>query len=247
MLSGKIAVITGAAGGIGRACLDLFCENHAEVYAFVREERPDLTEHISQLTAQGAAVHVIECDIGSEASIKEAVRALTKNTKTVDILVNNAGMVLEYTPYQMTPIDKIRRVFEVNFFGQTVLTQYIARMMSRNKSGSIVNVSSVSAILGSPGNFEYASSKAAMIGSTKESAIELGEYGIRVNAVAPGITKTKMVDENMVEQIHENTLNHCIMKRDAEPREIANAILFLASDMSSFVTGQVLRVDGGLY
>lgn len=246
MLSNKNAVITGASGGIGLACLDLFCKNHAEVYAFVREERTDFTDHVSGLTNQGAAIHVIECDMGSQSSIKEAVRTLTKYTRTVDILVNNAGMVLEYSPYHMTSIDKIKYIYEVNFFGQTVLTQYISRLMSRNKRGSIVNVSSVSAIDGTPGNYEYSSSKAAMIGATKVLAYELGEMGIRVNAVAPGITNTKMVG-NMSEQIHNNTLNYCIMKRDAEPIEIANAILFLASDMSSYITGQILRVDGGLY
>lgn len=246
MLSNKIAVITGAAGGIGLACLDLFCKNHAEVYAFVREERPDFTDHVSQLINQGAIVHVIECDMGSESSVKEAARALTKYTRTVDILINNAGVVLENSTYQMTSMDRIKQVFEVNFFGQAVLTQYISRIMSRNKSGSIVNVSSFAAIDGISGNFEYCTSKAAMIGAVKELAIEFGSFGIRVNAVAPGITKTKMAD-NMSEQLHYDTLARCIMKRDAEPVEIANAILFLASDMSSYITGQILRVDGGLF
>lgn len=245
MLTNKIAVITGAAGGVGQACLDLFCENRAEVYAFVRQIRPELTDHVSRLTELGAAVHIIECDIGSESDIKQAVRELTKRTRTVDILVNNAGMVPENSLFQMTTAENIKKVFDVNFLGHAILTQYISRIMARNKSGSIVNVSSVAAVDGTPGSFEYCASKSAIIGATKELAFELGTSGIRVNAVAPGLIGTNMIS-NMSEQLRSSTLERCIMKREAEPSEIANAILFLASDMSSYMTGQILRVDGGL-
>lgn len=245
MLTGKTAVITGASGGIGTACTKLFCENHAAVYAFVRKNKEEFLEKLPGITEHASNINVIECDISSEESIKAAVKTLTGFTKTVDILVNNAGIVPDNSSFQMTSLEKIKRIFEVNFFGQAVLTQYISRIMARKRSGSIVNVASVAALDGTPGSFEYSSSKAAVAGSTKELAFELGSLGIRVNAVAPGITRTKMIND-MSKNFHENTLNRCIMNRDAEPSEIANAIMFLASDMASYITGQVLRVDGGL-
>lgn len=241
MLSGKTAVITGASGGIGSACVKLFLEQHAEVFAFIRTKESLAEDRIPK--AEG--IHFIECDLCSEASIKAAAKELSGASDHIDILVNNAGTVPDSTSFHMTSAGKLRQTFEVNFFGQSILTQYISRMMARNKQGSIVNISSVAAFDGTPGQFEYAASKAAVLGATKELAIELGRYGIRVNAVAPGITKTKMIS-GMSEELHNNTMDRCIMKREAEPYEIANAVLFLASGMSSYITGQVLRADGGL-
>lgn len=245
MLSEKTAIITGASGGIGMACVELFCQNHAEIYAFVRKNNTDFSNRIDELNDNGGKIHVIECDICCEEDIKIAVKELTKQTKRIDILINNAGTVGESSSFYMTPIDKMKRIFDVNFYGQTILTQYISRIMVKKSNGSIVNVSSVAAIDGTPGQYEYSSSKAAVIGATKQLAIELGSYGIRVNAVAPGITDTKMA-KNISDDLYRNTLQRTVMKRAADPTEIANAILFLASDLSSYITGQILRVDGGM-
>ena len=163
----------------------------------------------------------------------------------VDVLVNNAG-IIHTASFQMTPVDKMKEVFEINFFSQMVLTQYITRIMTRQKSGSIINISSSAAIEGNEGRTAYASSKAAMICSTKVMAIELGEYNIRVNAIAPGLTRTDMMRGSTPENVLEDTLKRTCMKRVGRPEEIANVVLFLSSDLSSYMTGQVLRVDGGM-
>ena len=244
MLSGKVAVITGASGGIGSACTELFCKNHASVYALVRNTGGQFALFTEKLKNDGADITAVECDLLDESSIRSAVKEITSHTKTIDILVNNAGAVDENTSFQMTSADKIRNLFEINFFGPSVLTQYISRIMSRRKCGSIVNISSVAALDGRPGQYEYAASKSAVIGASKELAIELGKSGIRVNAVAPGITNTKMAS-HISGELYNETIENTILKRPAEPMEIANAVLFLASDMSGYITGQVLRVDGG--
>lgn len=246
MLTGKTAIVTGAAGGIGLATVKLFCRQHATVYAFVRKAHDDFQSEVEKMRADGAQIFVICCDLQSDESISAALKELTAKTKQIDILVNNAGAVADSTSFQMTAASKIRQIFDVNFFGQTALTQYVSRLMARKKQGSIVNVTSVAAIDGTPGQYEYVCSKAAMIGATRELAIELGKSNIRVNAIAPGITETKMAT-NISEDLHKETLQHSVMKRMALPEEIANAVLFLASDMSSYVTGQILRVDGGIF
>lgn len=244
MLSGKTAVITGASGGIGSACVELFCKNNAVVYALIHR-RSEQVQNWSNGIPNGSHLHLIECDLSDENSIRNAVNEIVSRSRKVDILVNNAGTVMPSTSFQMTPISKMRELFEVNFFGVTMLTQYISRLMARKKTGSIINVSSIAAEDGTPGQYEYVTSKAAIIGSTKQLAIELGKDGIRVNAIAPGITETGMAGK-INNDLMSQTMNRCIMNRKAHPAEIANAILFLASDLSSYITGQVIRVDGGL-
>ena len=145
----------------------------------------------------------------------------------------------------MTSIDKVKRVFDVNFFGATILTQYIARLMMRQNSGSIVNVASIAGIDGTPAQYEYAASKAAMIGGTKNLAREFAASNVRVNAVAPGMIDTEM-GAQIGTELKEQMLSKIIMNRMGKPEEIANVIAFLASDLSSFMTGQVVRVDGGI-
>lgn len=247
MLTDKVAVMTGAAGGIGFETVKLFSKNHARVFGIVRSRTDEFAEKVECLNAEGADITVLECDLSKNEDIVNTVKRLRSCTKTVDILVNNAGVVGDTAAFNMLSMDRIKEVFEINFFAMTTFTQYVSRMMFKKTTpgGSIVNVSSVSAMLGAPANYMYASSKAAILGATKELAIELGKYNIRVNAVAPGVTDTKMLNQ-MTEELKQDTLNSSIMKRLAKPEEIANAILFLASDMSSYITGQVLRVDGGL-
>lgn len=145
----------------------------------------------------------------------------------------------------MTPISKISEEFEVNFFSQLQFSQSIARLMVRAKTGSIINMASVSGLLGDLGTISYGSSKAALMYATKTMARELGEFNVRVNAIAPSVTKTDMLDQ-MEAGARDRMILSTALKRPAEVIEVANVALFLASDLSSYVTGQTLRVDGGL-
>jgi 3-oxoacyl-[acyl-carrier protein] reductase len=245
LLKGKTAVITGCNRGIGKATMEVFAKNGADIFACVRKERTEFTEEIQRLMSENK-VEIIPLyfDLTDEVAMKAAVAAIRKTHKAVDVLVNNAGIITENALFQMTPIDNMRKLFEVNFFAQMQFTQYISRLMQRNKRGSIINFSSIVALDGSPGQLEYVGSKAAIIGATKTLAREFGVDNIRVNAVAPGLIETDM--GNKFDNDYANTLVKLSdLARRGKPEEIANVVLFLASDLSTFLTGQVIRVDGG--
>ena len=183
--------------------------------------------------------------MSDEEQIKSGVKTIKGTKEPVDILVNNAGAIFTAL-FQMTSMKILKEMFEINYFSQMLLTQYISRIMMRQKSGSIINISSSAALEGNEGRTGYASAKAAMITSTKVLAKELAPYNIRVNAVAPGLTQTEMMESSTPEDALKETLNRICMKRVGQPEEIANSVLFLASDLSSYMTSQVLRVDGGM-
>ena len=191
------------------------------------------------------SINPVYFDLSCEEQIKTGVKTIKEAKESVDILVNNAGAIFTAL-FQMTSMEKLKEMFEINYFSQMLLTQYISRIMVRQKFGSIINISSSAAIEGNEGRTGYASAKAAMITSTKVLAKELAPYNIRVNAVAPGLTQTEMMVSSTPEDALKETLNRICMKRVGQPEEIANSVLFLASDLSSYMTSQVLRVDGGM-
>jgi len=245
MLAGKNAIITGARTGIGKAVVELFAQNGANIWACIRNPDLEFQKYAESLEQKNDIwINTIYMDLADEKTVNAAAKEIIKQKKSIDILVNAAGTVGENSSFFMTRISEMRRVFDINFFGGLLLTQLVSRVMCKQKFGSIINVSSVAGIDGDPAQLEYSASKAAVINATKKLAIELGKAGIRVNAVAPGLTNTKMLDA-MSKETEEQTMRRSIIKRRAEPIEIANVILFLASDMSSFITGQTLRVDGG--
>lgn len=251
LLEGKTAVITGCNRGIGKAILENFARNGADVFAVVRKESEEFSAYIDSLIGEYKVIIIpIFIDLSDEDQIREGAKTIlsTKdsdgNKKNIDILVNNAGMSNPLNSFAMTKMDTIREAFNVNLFGPMLLTQLMARSMMRNKKGSIVFISSSAAYDGGA-NIEYSASKAAIIGEVKRLAVEYGPYNIRVNAVAPGLTATDM-GNSMNEEDEKIALSMNIMHRKGEPREIADTVAFLGSDMSSFITAQVLRVDGGL-
>lgn len=246
LLKDKNAIITGCARGIGRSILELFAQNGANIWACVRKPDKKFLNYIEKLSKDfGVKIIPVYFDLTNSEEIKSAVKTIMLSRQKVDILVNNAGITYNAL-FQMTSMDELKNVFEVNFFSQFMFTQYIIKLMVRQKKGSIVNIASSAAIDGNSGRGAYGASKAALICVTKSISEELGEYNIRANAIAPGITDTGMVSDSMTDKVIQETLNKTCMRRIGQPNEIAKAALFLASDMSSYVTGQVLRVDGGM-
>ena len=246
LLTGKNAIITGCARGIGRRMLIAFAEHSANVWACCRTITPEFAEFTTQLAAtNGVTITPLAFDITDAAKIKEAVKTIQSAKVSVDVLVNNAGITYNAL-FQMTSLEKMREVFEVNFFAQVAFTQYIVRLMTRQKSGAIINISSTAALDANPGRGAYGASKAAVICMTRVMAHELAEHHIRVNAIAPGITDTDMVEASMSQETIEAAVRQTRLKRMGKPSEIADAAVFLASDLASYVTGEVLRVDGGL-
>ena len=251
LLEGKTAVVTGCNRGIGKAILENFAKNGADVFAVVRKEQEEFTLYINELMSEYKVdIIPIYMDLSNEDEVRSGAKSIigykdvNGKKKSIDILVNNAGMSNPLNSFAMTKMETIRSAFEVNLFGPMLLTQLLARNMMRNKSGSIVFVSSSAAFDGGA-NIEYSASKAAIIGEVKRLAVEYGPYNLRVNAVAPGLTATDM-GNSMSEEDEKIALSMNIMKRKGEPREIADTVAFLASDMSSFITAQVIRADGGL-
>ena len=244
MLENKIAVITGANRGIGLAIAKTFAAQGARVLACMRQVSDEALAEIAVGVDPGQ-VQVVALDLADEASIKAAIMDIAKLTgNRVDVLVNNAGTASGGL-FQMTPIAEMRRVFDVNFFGQILLTQGLSRLMARQRAGSIINIASTAADIADPGTLAYGASKAAMARAARSMATELGAFGVRVNVISPGVTRTNMFDQ-MAPEARERLINLAALKRAAEPADIANVALFLASELSGFVTGQVLRVDGGM-
>lgn len=245
MLQGKNAIITGARSGIGLATLQLFAQNGCNCWAVIHRDDEQFLNTIYQLEEECKVwIKPVYMELDSSDSIKEGIKEIVKEKLSIDILVNAAGIVSPNRLFSMTKMEDIRKVMEVNFFSAIELIQFVCRSMMRQGKGSIVNIASISAWGEDTSQMEYAASKAALVIATKKLARELGRASIRVNAVAPGLIQTKMLDVLEVdaeEQIKKGLGLH----RFGTPEEIAEVCLFLASDNSSYITGETIKVDGG--
>ena len=246
LLKSKTAVVTGCNKGIGKKILEVFSANGATVFACVRNIDEEFKSFLNELKKKfNNQITPIQFDLNDEKKIKEAANSILTSNKSIDILVNNAA-IIHTSIFQMTSVKKLKELFEVNFFSQTIFTQYILKSMIKNKRGSIVYISSSSALDGNEGRSAYSSAKAAIIAQAKVLSRELGVHNIRVNSIAPGLTNTDMMKENHREEIVSEIVSRISLRRIANPEEIANVVLLLSSDLTSYIAGQVIRADGGM-
>lgn len=244
LLNGKNAIITGANRGIGYATLKLFAQEGCNVWACIRKQNEEFELQIKGLSDKyGVWIKPVYFDLSNEEEIKAGIKFIASDKRSIDILVNNAG-IAHGALMTMTPISKLKEVFDINYFSQVLMMQLVSRYMIRQKNGSIINMASVGGIETNPGYLAYGSSKAALIWATKCVAKELGPYNIRVNAVAPGMVETQMGHYKSEEELSK-VVDQTSLRRMANTDEIANGIAYLASDLSSFTTGHVLVIDGG--
>jgi 3-oxoacyl-[acyl-carrier protein] reductase len=245
MLTGKNAVITGALQGIGRATVDYFASMGANVWACALNPTDEFEAHCNEVSEKyGVWVKPIYFNLLSQDEIKAAVKTIQGEKLPVDILVNIAGMTKDAL-FQMVSMDTLHLIFEVNYFSQIYFSQFMAKLMLRNGKGSIIFVSSISALDGNAGQVAYASSKAALIGAMRSMSKELASKGIRVNAVAPGVIDTDM-NKVVPQEVKDEKIKTMDIKRLGNADEVASTIAFLASDLSDYITGQVVRIDGGI-
>ncbi|MCX6249770.1 MAG: SDR family NAD(P)-dependent oxidoreductase [Bacteroidetes bacterium] len=245
LLSGKTAVITGCNRGIGKAVLERFAANGADAFACARKENGEFSGFLDRLSEKySVSLIPVYFDAANMNELKSAALQIMVSKKRIDVLVNNAGIGYNAL-FQMSTLDKLKEVFEVNFFSPFIFTQYLTKLMVRQKSGNIINISSTSGIDGNEGKSVYGASKAALICWTKVIASELRVFGIRANSIAPGMTDTDMMLCLPEEVISEN-IRSAGRKSIGKPSEIADAAVFLASELSANISGQVIRVDGGL-
>jgi len=245
MLSGKNAVITGALQGIGKSTVDFFASRGANVWAcaFSRTEE---FENFCKVTGEKYNVWIkpVYFDLTSYDQIKSAVKTIQSDKVPVNVLVNIAGTTKDAL-FHMVSMESMKNIFEINFFSQIYFSQFITKLMLRNKQGSVIFVSSITAIDGNVGQLSYGSSKAALIGAMKTMSKELASKGIRVNVVAPGVIDTDM-NKIVPEDVLKEKINLMDIQRLGSANEVASTIAFLASDLSDYITGQVIRIDGGI-
>lgn len=242
-LSGKTAFVTGSAQGIGKSIAMKMAEAGASiVIGDVNQEKIDAT--VAEFIAKGYPCMGQICDVTNPESVDALVKAAQAKFGKIDILVNNAGITQD-TLFMRMEADKWNRVLEVNLTGAFHTTKAVIRDMAKNRFGRVINISSVVGVIGNVGQANYAASKAGMIGFTKSIAKEYAARNITANAVAPGFIETGMTHV-LSDEVKEEFFRSIPLKRMGSPDDVANAVVFLASDNAAYITGQVIHVDGGM-
>lgn len=243
LLEGQVALITGAGKGLGKATLEAFAKSGAAVIYANDIVEGSIDETAKELMSRyDLKVIPLYFDVSKQEQVKTAVLQIKKEQGYLDTLVNNAGVMTDALIGSVTrPL--VESIYEVNVYGMIDLLQWASKLMMKRRKGSIINLSSIVGITGNPGQIVYSSTKGAVIAMTKTAAKELAHNNIRVNAIAPG-----MIDTDMMRSVGEKILQHHIdnipFGRLGEPREIADVCVFLASEMASYVSGQIIAVDG---
>ena len=245
ILQNKNAIITGTNRGIGNQIVRTFAQEGCSIWACARKKTDEFEEELRTIGEEnGVRIEPLYFDMTDYQEMKSAVSSIQKSKIPVDVLVNCAG-ILSNAPFQMTSSEEFRKVYDVNFFASVELTRLVVKLMTRQKKGAIVNIGSVSGLDPHPANTAYGSSKAALLMFTQILASEVAGLGIRVNAIAPGNTDTEMIRPVRASAGDESMFDITAMGRFATPHEIAEVAAFLASERSSFINGEIIRVDGG--
>lgn len=242
MLKGKTAIVTGGSRGIGAAICKRFAEQGANIALLYAGNTQKAEETKAALQEMGVKAEAYQCNVADAEQVAAVCKQIIKDFGGADILVNNAGI----TKDKLVPMMKVSdfdSVVDTNLKGAFYMIKQLYPVFMKQKSGKIINISSISGLIGNPGQANYSASKAGLIGLTKSVAKELASRNVNCNAIAPGFVAT-----DMTENLSENNalVDHIPMKRFAQPEDIANLALFLASDQSDYITGEVIRIDGGL-
>lgn len=244
MLEGKIALVTGASRGIGKAIALTLAEQGAVVVVNYNGSQEKAQEVVREIMEAGGKASLSQCNVADFAATEEMIKNIIKEYGALDILVNNAGITRDNLILKMKEED-FDAVLDINLKGAFNTIKHASRQMLKQKSGKIINISSVSGILGNAGQANYSASKAGVIGLTKSVARELSSRQINVNAVAPGFIDTDMT-QAMTEQAKEEMSSQIPFGRCGQAQEVADVVAFLASEKAAYITGQVISVDGGL-
>lgn len=244
MLKDKVAIVTGASRGIGRAVAIKLASYGAKVVVNYCGSKEKAEEVVALIIENGGTALAYQGDVTNSEVVKQMFEDVIKEFGSIDILVNNAGITRDNLIMKMTD-EEFDSVIDTNLKGVYYCLKQVSRIMLKQKSGRIINMSSVIGIIGNAGQVNYAAAKAGIIGMTKSLAKELGSRGITVNAIAPGFIKSDMTDK-LSDSVKEGALSQIPLKRFGEVEDIAEAVAFLASDKAGYITGQTLRIDGGM-
>ncbi len=244
-LQGKVALVTGASRGIGREIALELARQGANVAVNYSGSEAKALEVVAEIQALGRESFAIQCDVAIGDSVTDMVKTTIERFGALHILVNNAGITRDNLLMRMKD-DEWDAVINTNLKGVFLCTRAVTRQMMKQRSGRIINIASIVGVTGNPGQANYVAAKAGVIGLTKTTAKELSSRGITVNAVAPGFITTDMTDK-LTDEVKEAMLKQIPLAQFGEPRDIANAVAFLASEDARYMTGQTLHVDGGMY
>lgn len=244
LLEGKTALVTGASRGIGKEIAKRFIEEGATVWGLATKPSPGATELAALAAKHGSVYHELIGDISDPASIQPVITAAVKDSGGFSILVNNAGITKDGLSFRMK-MEDWQSVLNINLTGTFLVTQIVSSDMIRKRTGSIINMSSIVGLHGQGGQVNYAASKAGLVGYSKSLAKETAGRGVRVNVVAPGYIETEMTDA-IPEEARKTWLESIPMKTPGTVTDVADTVVFLASDLSKYITAQVIGVDGGM-
>ncbi len=243
-LTGKTAIVTGGARGIGRAIALTLAAAGANIVINYSSSSKAADEVVNEAKKLGVSALSLKADVSKNEEIENLVKQVLNDFGSIDILVNNAGITRDNLLIRMSEKD-FMDVIDINLKGAFICTKHVAKVMIKQRSGKIINIASVVGVMGNAGQSNYSASKAGLIGFTKSIAKEIASRGINVNAVAPGYIQTDMT-ASLPDKVKEEFINGIPLKRAGLPQDVANAVLFLSSEYSDYITGQVIHIDGGM-